>query len=97
MWMILPHHKLQVRWNKTAIRVRLPQQLQDLLTLYLEQGQHVVSPNSPYIFSDSKGKAMLEATSMTIWFHQLLRTLGSPAIFPPNRWTSIPLKAAHMW
>jgi len=88
--MILPHHKLQVRWNQAAIKVKLPKELQDLLLLYLDQGHRLISPQSPFVFSDSKGKPMLAATSMTNWFQQLLKRLGAPASFPPNR-------LRHIW
>lgn len=86
MFMVLPHHKLQVRWQRAVIKIKLPRLLQELLALYLEKGHHRVSPGSPFVFSDSHGRPMLEGSSMTSWFYQLLRTLGSSALFPPNRY-----------
>lgn len=92
LFMILPHHKLQVRWQRAVIKIRLPRLLQELLVMYIEKGHHRISPGSPYMFSDSHGRPMLEGSSMTNWFYQLLKTLGSPAMFPPNRYTPTPLQ-----
>ena len=83
--MVLPHHKNQVRWTNAEIKFRLPKELQSLLDLYLEKGHSVISPASPYVFSDQKGKAMQSASQISHWWEALLKKMGSPAIFPPNR------------
>ena len=83
--MILPHHKNQVRWTNAEIKFKLPKELQSLLELYLEKGHSVISPASPYVFSDQKGKAMQSASQISHWWETLLKKMGSPAIFPPNR------------
>lgn len=85
MWMILPHHKNQVRWSNAAIQFKVPEELQCLLELYLQKGHGIVSPLCPYVFTDHKSKPMVEAAQMSFFWEQLLKRLGSPAIFPPNR------------
>lgn len=86
LWMILPHHKNQVRWSGAAIQFRVPGELQSLLESYLQKGHSLVSPHCPFVFTDHKCKPMLEASQMSYFWEQLLKRLGSPAVFPPNRY-----------
>ena len=85
LWMILPHHKNQVKWSGSAIQFKVPAELGSLLELYLQKGHKVVSPGCPYVFTDQRQRPMLDASQLSYWWEQLLKRLGSPAIFPPNR------------
>lgn len=85
MWMILPHHKNQVKWSNAAIQFRVPEELQSLLELYLKRGHSIISPQCQFVFTDHKCKPMVEAAQMSYFWEQLLKRLGSPAVFPPNR------------
>lgn len=85
LWMILPHHKNQVRWSGAGIQFKVPEELQSLLELYLQNGYRLVSPECPYVFTDHKCRPMLEPSQLSHFWEQVLKRIGSPAVLPPNR------------
>jgi len=85
LWISLPHHKNQDKWDNAIIEVALPHQLDELLHEYLVRGHSMVAPGQPYVFANRKGLPFGDASSLTAYWHDLMKRLGCPAKFPPNR------------
>ena len=87
MWIALPHHKNQKRLDSEAIEVRLPNELEELLHVYIEKALPVLAGEGmDHMFMDLKGKPMLMASKMSFyWSGHLCQRLGISKVFPPNR------------
>jgi len=87
MWIALPHHKNQKRLDSEPIEVRLPNELEELLHVYIEKALPVLAGEGmDHMFMDLKGKPMLMASKMSFyWSGHLCQGLGISKVFPRNR------------
>ena len=84
LYVILSHHKNRAKWEGSVIQFKVPQELRDLLHVFLWRCHPVLSPGVPFVFSDHKGRPFLEAAQLSVHWEQLLRNCGAKAVFPPN-------------
>ena len=84
LWICLPHHKNAVKHGSPPIDLQLPAELQHLVALYLAKARPVLT-SSGCMFIDQKGRPMQKASNLSHYWEQLLKRLGSRAMFPPNR------------
>ena len=86
LWIMLPHHKNQKRHDCEPIDLQLPEEMQQLMAMYLEKGHPVLaSSGMQHMFMDKKGRPMEKAATMTHYWQHLLTQMGAKAKFPPNR------------
>ncbi len=55
------------------------------MSIYIDKAHGVLCPDIPYMFVDSKGRAMVQPSTLSNYWLGLLKRLGSQATFPPNR------------
>ena len=84
VYLVLSHHKNRFKWDGSVIQFRLPAELRDLMHVFLSRCHHVLSPGSPFVFTDHKSRPMLEASRLTHYWESILRRCGAEAIFPPS-------------
>lgn len=66
--------------------MELPLDLAAIIFAYLTKGHPVLcDPGYQFVFVDRLGRFMEESCTMTNYWKQLLKRLGSPAIFGPHR------------
>ena len=80
----LPHHKNQHRWHSLPLEVQIPLELAELTQCYLEKAHPILCPGLEFMFADKHGKQMQQPSTLTNWWHGLMKRLGSPAAFPPS-------------
>ena len=85
LWMILSHHKNQVRWEGTKIQFRIPPELKQMLEAHLARAHAIVSYGCPFVFTTARGHPMTEPAQMTAWWEAMQRERDCPVVFPPNR------------
>ena len=84
LYVILSHHKNKAKWDGSVIQFKVPEELRDLLHVFLWRCHSIISPGCPFVFTDHKGRPFLEAAQLSVHWEQLLRSCGAKAIFPPN-------------
>lgn len=85
LWASLPHHKNQKRLESLILEVQLPQELAELAIVYMNKAHPILFPGGmPFMFPDRHGKQMGQASTLTNWWHKLLKRLGCRADFPPH-------------
>ena len=80
------------RWKNARISIKLPAELSELLSLYLQRAHHVLSKSSKaglpqvFMFMNNHCEPMANAQDMTHYWYYLLHRMGSRHAFPPHRW-----------
>ena len=82
LWLCLPHHKTQRKWDGASIDLCIPAELSQLLDIYLDRGHSVHGGEGmKYVFgSGSKFKA----SAFSYYFQQVLKRTGVQQHIPAH-------------
>ena len=61
------------RWNAQILEVCLPEQLADLLELYLDRGHEIASPESHFVFTRPDGSNLVKSDHLAQLWSTILR------------------------
>ena len=86
MRMKFPHHKNDNKWKRAVIEFMVPQDLAELLHMYLE-GPRIklmssTDSTTDHVFMDLQGRPFVDSSSFSYYWQRFLTNHGAPALNP---------------
>ena len=86
MRMKFPHHKNDNKWKRAVIEFNVPQDLAELLHMYLERPRiklmSSTGSTTDHVFMDLQGRPFVDSSSFSSYWQRFMVNHGAPAVNP---------------
>lgn len=72
------------RWNGVVLEFTLPQELANMLLLFMKKGHAIACPDQQVIFTKATGQPMTKASHLSQYWDRLLLKIGCQVKINPH-------------